>query len=440
MKEKIIQFGEGNFLRGFADYFVHILNEKGLYDGNVVVVQPIKTGLTDVINSQEGTYNLYLRGLENGEQKCERTEIHSISRAIDPYKDFESYLALADKPDMRFIISNTTEAGIVFDPSNLSTDKPPDSFPGKLTLLLYRRFRKGLPGFVILCCELVDNNADLLKKCVLSYADCWQLGEDFFNWVIQENTFCNTLVDRIVTGFPKSEAEELCCELGWDDQLLDTAELFHLWVIEGDFEKELPLKSAGLNVVWTQDASPFKKRKVRLLNGAHTSMVCAGLLAGIETVGDCMKDKLMRSYLERCIFKEILPVLGDNEENQAFAKAVIERFENPYIQHQLNSIVLNCVSKFAVRVLPTILEFHKQTGDYPKGLVFSLAALIAFYKKGKPNDLADVQDFMKNMSLEAILKNSNMWGEDLEPLIPLVEAEMKRIDENGIQEAIQWNL
>lgn len=439
MKETIIQFGEGNFLRGFVDYFIHILNEKGLYDGKVVVVQPIDTGLTDIINEQAGKYNLYLRGMENGEQKWEQTEVRSISRAIDPYKDFDAYLALADNPDMRFIISNTTEAGIAFDPENMPTDRPPASFPGKLTRLLYERFCKGLPGFAILCCELIDNNADQLKKCVLHYADFWQLGEDFFNWVIEDNTFCNTLVDRIVTGFPTSEAEGLYQELGWEDRLLDTAELFHLWVIEGDFEKALPLQTAGLNVVWTKDATPFKKRKVRLLNGAHTSMVCAGLLAGIETVGDCMKDSLMCSYLEKCLFKEILPVLGDNQENRDFAKAIIERFENPYIQHQLSSIALNCVSKFAVRVLPTILEFHKQTGDYPQALVFSLAALITFYKKGNPNDVSQSQDIVQNKPLETILKSKKLWGQDLEQLIPLVEAEMDRIDAHGIREAIKWN-
>lgn len=439
MKETIIQFGEGNFLRGFADYFIDVLHKKGLYDGKVVVVQPIEKGLASLINRQNGAYHLYLRGVAQGEPVCEHSQVCSISRAVDPYTDFSAYLALAANPDMRFIISNTTEAGIAFDPSCQPVDAPPASFPGKLTLLLYERFRKGLPGFVILSCELIDNNGSQLKKCVLQYADCWQLGEDFFNWVLEENTFCNTLVDRIVTGFPKEEAAALFEELGCEDQLLDTAELFHLWVIEGNFEKELPLQAAGLNVVWTTDASPYKKRKVRLLNGAHTSLVCAGLLAGLETVGDCMNDSLMRAYLEQCVFHEILPVLGAGEDHKAFADAVMERFENPYIRHQLSSIVLNCVSKFAVRVLPTILEYRSQAGGYPKGLVFSLAALLVFYRDGAPNDLPQVQTQMQQPA-DTVLSNISLWGQDLTDLAPLVQADMKRIETMGIREAIQWNL
>ena len=283
MTEKIIQFGEGNFLRGFVDYFIHKLNEKGLFDGSVVIVQPIAKGLTDTINAQKGEYNLYLRGIQDGKEICEHTKIRSVSRAVNPYEDFEAYLALARDPDFRFIVSNTTEAGIAYDDSCEITDAPPSSFPAKITLLLHERFKAGLKGFIILSCELIDHNGDELKKCVLKYADKWNLGEDFKKWLLEENSFCNTLVDRIVTGYPADEAQALCEELGYEDKLLDTAEIFHLWVIEGNFEDELPLRKAGFNVVWTDDVAPYKKRKVRILNGGHTSMV-TGALASLKNV------------------------------------------------------------------------------------------------------------------------------------------------------------
>ncbi|MDE6660101.1 MAG: tagaturonate reductase, partial [Eubacterium sp.] len=269
MKEKIIQFGTGNFLRGFADSFVDEMNKQGLFDGKIAIVSPTNSKTIEVLNQQDCIYNLYLRGIENGKEVCEHSEIHSISRAINPYADFDAYLALAHNPDFRFIISNTTEAGIEYVADNQLADKPAKSFPAKLTQLLYERYKAGLNGFVVLACELIDNNGKELQNCVLNYAMQWELGEEFCNWITEENTFCNTLVDRIVTGYPKDEAEALCP----NDALLDTAEIYHLWVIEGNFENELPLQKAGFNVVWTDDVSPFKKRKVRVLNGAHTSMV-----------------------------------------------------------------------------------------------------------------------------------------------------------------------
>lgn len=437
MKETIIQFGEGNFLRGFVDYFIQKLYEQGLYEGRIVVVQPIEQGLTDVLNEQGGIYNLYLRGIKNGEAVCEHTRVDRISRAIDPYRDFSGYLALAANPDFRFIVSNTTEAGIRFDASCKPADCPPASFPGKLALLLFERFRRGLPGFVILACELIDHNGDELKKCVLQYAGVWELGADFIQWVERENRFCNTLVDRIVTGYPKEEAQELCRSLGYEDRLLDTAELFHLWVIEGDFEQELPLQKAGFHVVWTDDVAPYKKRKVRVLNGAHTSMVCAALLAGLETVGDCMADAQFTAFLQACVFQEILPVLGETRENTAFADDVLERFRNPFIHHRLDSIVLNCVSKFAVRVLPSILDYRERAGAYPCALVFSLAALIAFYRAGKPNDDPQITEFMKTASIEEILANVSLWGVDLSALLPMVRANLERIERNGVRSALQ---
>lgn len=438
MKETILQFGEGNFLRGFVDNFIDILHTKGLYDGKVVVVQPIESGLAETLQAQNGVYNLYLRGIENGTSVCVHTENHAISRAINPYVDFDSYMALAQNPDLRFIVSNTTEAGIAFDDANALADAPARSFPGKLTQLLYARFRLGLPGFILLACELIDNNGNELQKCVLQYARLWALGDDFTAWILQENQFCNTLVDRIVTGYPKAEAAALCQTLGWDDKLLDTAEFFHLWVIAGNFEQELPLQKAGLNVIWTDDVSPYKKRKVRVLNGAHTSMVFPALLCGIETVGDCLQDAPVHAFLDACLFQYILPVLGDTEENRAFASAVLERFQNPYIHHALRAIALNSVSKFSVRVLPTMLDFYRANGTFPLPLVFSLAALLQFYKTDVPQDDAAAVAAIRKKTLPEILADSSLWGEDLTALLPLAQESLRRIEEDGIRKAMQW--
>ncbi len=440
MTNRIIQFGEGNFLRGFVDYFVHKLNEKGLFDGNVVVVQPIAKGLVDVLNEQKGVYNLYLRGINNGEEVCEHTEIHSVSHGINPYTDFDAYLALAHDPDFKFIVSNTTEAGIEFDPNCKLDDKPAVSFPGKLTQLLLERYNAGLPGFVCLACELIDNNGAILKDCLIKYAHHWNLGEDYIAWLTNENAFCSTLVDRIVTGYPKAEAEKLCAEIGYEDKLLDTAEIFHLWVIEGDYEDILPLKKAGFNVIWTDDVTPFKKMKVRVLNGAHTSMVFPALLAGIDTVGDCLKDEQISTFLSTVLNKLVLPVLGNTDETKAFAAAVMERFANPYIHHELRSIALNSVSKYSVRVLPTLLDCQEKLGFTPKTLVLSLAALITYYKN---NDIADnpaAVEAVKSGTITSILSDASLWGKDLSDLIPLTEEAYNRIATDGIREAIAWAL
>lgn len=437
MKETIIQFGEGNFLRGFVDYFVQKLNDKGLYDGKVVVIKPTNRGNLDKFISQNCEYNLFLRGIENGEEKTEHTKIDVISRIINPYEDWQSCLELAKSEDIRFVVSNTTEAGIVFDDSCAFDDVAPMSFPAKLTRMLFERYSAGLNGVVMLPCELIDNNADELKKCVIKYAELWSLSNDFINWIENENQFCNTLVDRIVTGYPAEEAESLCKQLGYEDKLIDTAEIFHLWVVQGNFENELHLQEAGFNVHWTDDVKPFKKMKVRILNGAHTSMVCAGILAGLETVGDCMNDEDVYSFIHKCVYDEILKTIGETEENVAFAKAVEDRFKNPFIRHLLLSIVLNSVSKFAVRVLPTILEYKEKFGSYPKNLSFALASLIYFYKFDEANDDASVMEFMKNESIENILKNKSFWGCDLTDMCQIVNDDYNNICNNGTRKCIK---
>lgn len=436
MKETVIQFGEGNFLRGFFDYFLDVMNKKGLYDGKAVIVQPRAGGKVEGLVNQDCKYNLYLRGIENGEIKNEHTLVESVSRCVDPYKNFEDYLSLADNPDFRFVVSNTTEAGIAFDDSCGFNDKPCKSFPGKLTQLLYRRYKNGLNGFVFLPCELIDGNGDELKKCILQYADLWNLEPEFIGWINSENVFANTLVDRIVTGYPDDETKNLYP----DDKYLNTAEIFHLWVIEGNFESELPLKKAGFNVVWTDDAKPYKKIKVRILNGAHTSLVAGALLSGIETVGDAMADGTASSFLDKCMNEEILPTIGENDESRAFANSVFDRFRNPFIRHKWRSIALNSVSKFSVRVLPTILEYKEKNGYYPKLLSLSLAYLIYFYKNDNPEDSADAIGLMKNGDIATILANKKLWQSDISDMSGIVSEYYNKIESLGAKETMEWIL
>ena len=385
LPEKILQFGEGNFLRGFVDWMIDRMNEQGLFNGSVVVVQPIEEGLVEVLNSQDGLYTLYLRGVQDGTTVEQKRTISSISRGINLYTDFESYMKMAESADLRFVISNTTEAGIAYSPHDKPTDTPPASYPGKLAVLLYRRFKTfgDDPSKGLIPCELIDRNGDNLKEIVLRLSREWSYEREFIHWFETSNYFLNSLVDRIVTGYPKDEAQKLAGELGYNDRLLDTGEIFHLWVIEGDkkFTEELPFTKAGLNVIWTDDMTPYRTRKVRILNGAHTMTVLAAYLYGLDTVKECMDDRLIKSYMEKGLYDEIIPTL-DLPENELleFAKAVSERFANPFIRHYLLSISLNSTSKFKTRVLPSITEYVERKSKIPQVLTFSLAALIAFYR------------------------------------------------------------
>ena len=415
--ERIIQFGEGGFLRGFVDWMVQKLNDNGTYDGNIVIVQPIKDGLCDLLTSQNCGYTHIIRGVEG----VDKTIVNSITRCVKPYDDFAAYLALAENPDFRFVVSNTTEAGIVFSAEDKITDAPPKSFPAKVTLLLKHRFELGLPGFVFLPCELIDRNGDNLKKCIIEYAKLWSLGDEFIAWVENDNVFTNTLVDRINTGYPKDE--EL--DLGYEDKMVNTSEYFHLWVIETeyDIEAELPFAKAGLNVIVTKDKlEMYRTRKVRILNGAHTSLTPYALLSGLDTVKSCVDNDIMREHIRKCVFEEIIPTLDlPRDELIAYANGVLERFANPYIKHYLSAISLNSVSKFKVRVLPSILEYIRRYGKMPKTLLFAFAKLIEFYKTDMPKDDADVVEFMRTHNTAEILANSEYWGEDLTRLLPEVE-------------------
>ena len=415
--EKVIQFGEGGFLRGFVDWMLQKVNESSDFNGNVVVVQPIEMGMCDMLSAQNCVYTHVIRGVEG----VDTTVVDVISRCVKPYDDFASYLALAENPDFRFVVSNTTESGIVFSDEDKITDAPPKTFPAKVTLLLKRRFELGLKGFIFLPCELIDRNGDNLKRCILKYAELWNLGDDFKVWVEKENVFTNTLVDRINTGFPRGED----LGLGYEDNMLNTSEFFHLWVIETehDLESELPFASAGLNVIVTKDKlEMYRTRKVRILNGAHTSLVPYAMLEGFDTVKSCIDDERMCAHLRSCVFDEICPTLDlPHDELLAYANSVVERFGNPYIKHYLSAISLNSVSKFKVRVLPSILEYIKRYNKMPETLIFAFAKLIEFYKTDMPQDAPEVIEFMKNHSTREILANVDFWGQDLTFLAEEIE-------------------
>ena len=320
--EKIIQFGEGGFLRGFVDWILQEMNEKTDFDASCVVVQPIRDGLCDRLSEQNCVYTHIMRGMENGEAVSKSKIIDSISRCIKPYDEFDKYLELAKIKDLRFVFSNTTESGIVYDENDDLYANPPKSFPAKLTRLLFERFKLGLAGFIFMPCELIDKNGETLKEIILKIADKNNLGEDFKLWIKNENTFCNTLVDRIVTGYPKDEK----IDLPYTDNMLNTSELFHLWVIEGpnDILKEIPF----------DNLEKYRTRKVRILNGAHTSMIPYAMLEGIETVKDCMENEKMSEFVKKCVFDEIIPTLDlTKEELVSYANDVFERFNNPFIKH-----------------------------------------------------------------------------------------------------------
>lgn len=436
MKETVLQFGEGNFLRAFADMFIDSMNKSSLYDGRAVIVKPTSRGSFDAFTAQGCRYTLVTRGTG----VYERETVECVSRIVSPYTDYEGFLALALIPELRFVISNTTEAGIVFDPACRFDDAPPDSFPGKVAVFLYRRWKAGLPGLVFLPCELIDDNGRELKNFVLKYAHLWGLPDEFSGWINLENEFCDTLVDRIVTGYSADEAAKLKAQTGFDDRLLDTCEPYHLWVIEGDHEDELPLKKAGFNVIWTDDVKPYKKRKVRVLNGAHTSLVFPAMLAGLATVDECLSDPLLERYLKSCLYGEILEALGKTDDNIAFAGDVLTRFSNPFLSHRLRAISLNSVSKFTARVLPSIIDYETISGAPPRLLVFALAALIRYYKTETPDDSERAVSMIKDCCTAEILGNAELWGCDLTRLLPEVENDLNVIAARGIREALEWIL
>ncbi|MGE4286830.1 MAG: tagaturonate reductase [Phycisphaerae bacterium] len=470
---RAIQFGKGNFLRAFVDWMIDIANGQGIFNGRILSVQPIEVGITELLNKQDGLYTVLQRGIENGSNVVSKRLISSMARSINPYTEYADYLAAAENPDLRFVFSNTTEAGIAFRGARHEPDKCPPSFPAKLTAFLHRRFHffdaAADKGLIIVPCELIEANGDTLKKYVLRYIDHWSMKPEFAQWVRESCHFVNTLVDRIVTGYPHSEAKQLWEELGYEDRLLDCCEPFNLFVIEGpaELEKELPLREAGLNVIWTDDLARYRKRKVALLNGAHTSTVLLSYLGGINTVSQMVNDELFGKLTVQIVQKEILPSLDmDENEKNSFADSVIERFKNPYIRHELLSISLNSVSKWKVRVLPTFKSYAGAFGTLPRLISLSLAGLVHFYRctevdegiycgvrDGREYPVKDDKDIQRffaglwsgfdgdyNRLAGAVLSKKNFWGEDLSKVDGfqnLLAEQLQSIDEKGVSVSIK---
>lgn len=458
--EKVLQFGEGNFLRAFVDYWFDVANEKTGWNGKCCLVQPITPGLSKQINQQEGLYTLYLRGMENGQKVDRKRIISSVSRCLNPYEkaDFEAMMEVAVSDDLEYIVSNTTEAGIVYDPACQLEDCPCESFPGKLTQVLYKRYQAGKMGLVILSCELIDNNGKALLKCVNQYIDQWGLDEGFRAYINEKCTFCSTLVDRIVPGRVRDpeQAAQMEAENGYVDALIDVSEVFGVWNIEGPawLEEKLPFKAAGVNCPVVPDVTPYKKRKVRILNGAHTGFVLGAYLGGFDIVRDCMHDDSVRGFMNKMLHEEVIPTLPlDRADLENFASAVQDRFNNPFINHELMSISLNSTSKWRARNMPSFLEYIELTGKLPVCLTMSFAAYIAFFSNDihelteaglvcrRPNggeytvfDDRWVLEFYyahKNDTVEdlvhAVMTNQQMWGQDLTQLSGFEKATVQNL-------------
>ncbi|MBR3638064.1 MAG: tagaturonate reductase [Lachnospiraceae bacterium] len=470
---RVLQFGEGNFLRGFADYMIDIANEKGQFDGDIVLIKPIEFGSLERFEKQDCLYTVSLRGITDGKAEVKNRIITSIADTADAIGEYDKYMEYAKLDTLRFIISNTTEAGIVYDENDRFEYTPPHTFPGKLTGFLFERFRyfEGASdkGLIMLPVELIDDNGIHLKECVLKQIDNWNLGEDFKNWVETSCVFCSTLVDRIITGYPKGEDEKLWEEWNYRDELIVTGEPFALWVIEcpKDISAEFPLDKAGLPVIYTDNQKPYKQRKVRILNGAHTSFVLASFLCGNDIVLQSMEDEDILKFIQKTIYDEVIPTLTlPKKDLEDFAQAVITRFKNPYVKHALLSISLNSVSKWRARCLPSFLGYIEQKKTLPAHLTFSLAALMAFYTGSEirdgalighrgeeeyrimddaavleffaANSLKDAKDFT-----EAFLAKEDFFGQNLNEIDGLSDAVSEYLDDIrklGMREAIRKNL
>lgn len=461
----VLQFGEGNFLRAFVDWMIDILNEKTDFNGGIVQVKPTARGTAERFARQNHLYTVSLRGNVDGRTVVENRVVTSVLDTVESYGEYERYAAYAKCETLRFIVSNTTEAGIVYDPEDRLSFEPPHSYPGKLTKFLFERAEhfQYAPekGVVILPTELIDDNGIRLKECVTKLAQDWALGQRFLDWLEEACVFTSTLVDRIVTGYPGENAEKIWNELGYRDELLVTAEPFALWVIESpkDISGELPFADAGLPVIFTDDQKPYKQRKVRILNGAHTAFVPAAYLAGHGIVRDAMENPLFLRFMRDTLYQEVIPTLNlPREDLMQFAQSVEYRFNNPYVDHQLLSIALNSVSKWRARCMPSLAAYVERTGKLPERLAFSLAALIAFYhgdrieegaligsRDGEAyrivDDAAVLAFFLKHpMDAHAALSNEAFWGRDLTGIAGLedyVAGALGDIQDRGMTAAMQ---
>jgi tagaturonate reductase len=460
--ERIVQFGGGNFLRAFVDWIIQQLNEKTAFASSVVIVKPTPQGSYDPFNLQDGLFHIQLHGLQDGKLVTARTLVTCVTRALNPYSDYESFLALACQPDIRFIISNTTETGLTFAPDDKLTDTPPSSFPAKLTAFLYHRYQyfqgQSTKGCIILPCELVEQNGDKLKQLILQYANLWLLESAFKQWIETSNQFCNTLVDRIVVGFPKTNSQAVLKKIGYNDQLLVEGEQYHSWVIEAGLalQAEFPVNKTNLNVKIVDDVELYRQTKVRILNGAHTSMMPIGYMLGLETVRQSIEHPWLSGFIQDEVYDEIIPAFDNPDDNlKQFAKDVLNRFRNPFIHHPLISIALYSISKFRIRLVPSLVSYQARFHKLPKHIVFAFAALIRFYKgewNGAPiplnDDPAIITWFHEQWQVapdihtlvETVLANETLWGQDLtriDGLVDLLTDYLTQIDRDGMQATIE---
>ncbi len=475
--EKIIQFGEGNFLRAFVDWIIWNMNQKTNFNASVAVVQPIDRGMAEWLNGQDCLYHVNLQGRLNGEAINSLERIDVISRALNPYSQNAAFMALADQPEIRFVISNTTEAGITFDPACKFTDAPASSYPGKLVQLLYRRYKtfEGDPkkGLIIMPCELIFLNGHHLKDCIRKYIELWKDDfaadyEGFKEWFEKYNYVCATLVDRIVPGFPRKDIAAIQEKVGYADNLVVQAEIFHLWVIEKpenmsieQLREEFPAEKAGLHVLIAESEKPYHERKVTLLNGPHTVLSPVAYLSGINIVRDACNDPVVGKYIHKVQFEELMETLNlPMDELRQFASDVLERFNNPYVDHQVTSIMLNSFPKFETRDLPGLKTYLERKGELPKGLVLGLAAIITYYKGGtradgapiQPNDAQEIMDLLQQLwatgctrkvaegvlgATDIIWKESKQNLNEIPGLTDMVVSFLDSIQEKGMLETVK---
>ena len=461
--ERIIQFGEGNFLRAFVDWIIQKMNDQVEFNSSVVVVQPIEHGMVDRLQAQDCLYHVNLQGLDKGKKVDSLTRIDVISRALNPYTEFDAFLKLAEQPEVRFVVSNTTEAGIAFDPACRLDDRPVASYPGKLTQLLYHRYQTfqgdRSKGWIIFPCELIFLNGHKLKETIEQYIDLWKLGADFKVWFTEACTVCATLVDRIVPGFPRKEIDAIQERLGYRDQLVVQAEVFHLWVIEApeSVAKEFPADKAGLHVLFVPSEEPYHQRKVTLLNGPHTVLAPVAWLSGVDIVRAACQHAVLGPFIRRVMFDELMETLDlPHEELVQFGQDVLERFNNPFVDHSVVSIMLNSFPKYQTRDLPGLKTYLARKGELPKGLVLGLAAIITYYKgeiradgaQAKPEDSVEIVQLLQQLwatgstqtVAEGVLGAVSIWGEDLNR-IPGLTAMLKdfldEIQAKGMLETVK---
>jgi tagaturonate reductase len=461
--ERIIQFGEGNFLRAFVDWIIYNMNRKVNFNSSVVVVQPIEKGMVEALNAQDNLYHVNLQGLEKGAVVDDLTLIDVISRSLNPYLQYDEFLKLADQPEMRFVISNTTEAGIAFDPSCKFDDAPASSYPGKLTQLLYRRYRTfggdRSKGLIIFPCELIFLNGHKLKETIYQYIELWGLSVGFKAWFEEACAVYATLVDRIVPGFPRKDIGAIKERIGYNDNLVVQAEAFHLWVIEAprELSLEFPADRAGLNVLFVPSEAPYHERKVCLLNGPHTVLSPVAYLSGIDVVRDACEHPVIGRYIRKVMYDELMETLNlPEDELTEFIDNVLERFGNPFVEHAVTSIMLNSFPKFATRDLPGLRTYRERKGELPKCLVLGLAAIITYYKGGvredgaaiEPNDAPEIMTLLKDLwatgdtekVARGVLGATFIWGEDLNEIPGLtaaLRADLDLIRQKGMLKAVE---